>query len=114
MANKIETAGEVFHVLGNISDLLQNQSVCLGFPVSNKKGAHVKALLFWDLSSLLLKHVIIETVGILICFEISYSCDKSTEGFKTFGGVTYVHTLPGGICCASLILFGNEGKNGQW
>lgn len=87
--------------------------VSLSFLVSNKKGAHVKAVLFWDLSSLLLKHLIIETVGILICFEISYSCDKSMEGFKTFGKVMYVRTLPSGICCLNLILFGNEGKNGQ-
>lgn len=97
---------EIFLIFSKIS-------VSLCFLVSNKKGVHVKALLFWDSSSLLLKHVIIETVRILICLEISYSCDKSTEGFKTFGGVMYVHRLPSSICCVRLILFGNEGINGQ-
>lgn len=42
-----------------------------------------------------------------------YFCDKSTEGLQTFGGVMYVYTLPSGIYCASLILLGNEGKNGN-
>lgn len=57
-----------------------------------------------------MKVVIVETDS--TCFEILYS-DKLTEGLKTFGGVMFVHTLPSGICCASLILFGNEGKNGN-
>lgn len=40
---------------------------------------------------MLLQHVTVETVGILVCFEISYSCNKLTEGFKTFFG-SYVCT----------------------
>lgn len=81
--------------------------------MSNKKAAHIKAALFGDLS-LLLKYVITEMVGILIFFESPCSCDKSTTEFKTFWGVVYLHMVASGICSVHLILFGNEGKNGQW
>lgn len=50
---------------------------------------------------LLLKHVTIETIGILICFEITYSCNKLTNGFEAFLGVMYAHVLPSGICCVN-------------
>lgn len=100
MANKIETAGDVFNVFGKISDTSQNQGVSLSFLVSNKNGCHVKAVLVWDLSSVL-KHVTIETVGNLICFEITYSSNKLTNGFEAFLGVMYAHVLPNDICCVS-------------
>lgn len=45
MANKIETAGDIFNVFGKFSDISQSQDVSLSFLVSNKKGCHVKAVL---------------------------------------------------------------------
>lgn len=53
MANKIETVGDVFNVFGKFSDISQSQDVSLSFLVFNKKGCHVKAVLVWDLSSVI-------------------------------------------------------------